>query len=129
MSLSDKLKIWRTHKPIKISKSKILTLFFKSHNKMKNLLIFLSIKSMIQSQNDYIQSQNNSFNRLEVQMSRLINIVKDRMRKLYLTHIRPFPIALAILMKTKNHGLLETSTKNQFHHTNLNLINFKPWTN
>jgi len=36
------------------------------------------MESMIQSQKDYIQFQNDSFNRLESQMSRLINRVNDR---------------------------------------------------
>ena len=33
---------------------------------------------MIQSQNDYIQSQNDSFNRLEAQMVHLVNTINDR---------------------------------------------------
>ena len=62
-------------------------------------------------------------------MSRYINIVKDRNEKLCLTHIRPFQIALAILIEIKNLGVLETLIKTQFHHTNLNLTNSKSWTN
>ena len=81
-----------------------------------------SMKNLIQSENNFFQS----INRLEVQMSRYINIVKDRNEKLYLTHIRPFQIAQAILIETKNLGVLETLIKTQFHHTNLNLTNFKP---
>ena len=38
------------------------------------------------------------------------------MRKLYLTHIRSFPIALVILIKMKNLGVLETLIKTQFYH-------------
>jgi len=37
-----------------------------------------SMECMIQSQKDYIQSQNGSFNRLEAQMSHLINRVNDK---------------------------------------------------
>ena len=37
-----------------------------------------SLESMIQSLKDYVQSQNDSFNRLEVQMSCfLLNLIKD----------------------------------------------------
>ena len=50
------------------------------------------------------------------------------MRKLYLTHVRPLPIALVILIKTKNHGVLKTLTKSQFHHINLNLTNINSLT-
>ena len=39
------------------------------------------MESMIQCQNNYIQSQNDSFNWLKAQMSRLINIVNDRNEK------------------------------------------------
>ena len=40
-----------------------------------------SIESMIQFQNNYIQSQNDSFNRLEAQMGHLINTINDRNKK------------------------------------------------
>ena len=36
---------------------------------------------MIQSQNNYIQSQNNSFNRLEAQIGHLVNTINDRNEK------------------------------------------------
>ena len=62
-------------------------------------------------------------------MSHLINIVNDQNEETLSNNVRPFPIALAILIRTKNHGALETLTKSQFHHTNLNLTNFKLWTN
>ena len=62
-------------------------------------------------------------------MSRLINIVKGMNEELYLTHFLPFPIDLAILIGSKNNGVLETLTKIQFSHTNLNLTNPKLWTN
>ena len=51
------------------------------------------------------------------------------MRKIYLTHILPFLIALTILIGTKNLGILKTLIKTQFHYTNLSLTNSKPWTN
>ena len=37
---------------------------------------------MIRSQNDYIQSQNDSFNRLEVQMGHLVSITNERNEKI-----------------------------------------------
>ena len=43
--------------------------------------------------------------------------------------MKPFPITLSISIGTKNHGVLETLTKIQFHHTNLNLTNLKFLTN
>jgi len=87
------------------------------------------MKSMIQSQNDYIQSQNDSFNRLEAQMSRLLNIVNNNNEKTLPNTFRPFPISLAILIGTKNHGVLKILIKIQFSHTNLKLTNPKPLTN
>ena len=41
------------------------------------------------------------------------------MKKFHLAYVRLFSIALVILMKTKNHGVLETLTKIQFHHETL----------
>ena len=81
-----------------------------------------SIENLIQSENNFFQS----IDRLEEQMSRYINIMNERIRKLYLTHVPPFLIALAILIRTKNDGALETLTKIQFYHKTLNLTNFKP---
>ena len=51
---------------------------------------------MIQSQKDYIQSQNNSFNRLEAQMSRLINRVNDMIEE-------TLPITFSIISDCPNH--------------------------
>ena len=87
---------------------------------------------MIQSQNDYIQSQNEylqSIDRLEEKMSHLVKKLMIGMRRLYLTHYWPFSILLAMLIGTKNHDILETLTKIQFHHNFLNLTNPKSWTN
>jgi len=84
-----------------------------------------SLKNLIQSENNFFQS----VNRVEAQMSRLINKVKERNEEFYLIHVRPFPIALTILMKPKNYGVYETLTNIQFHHINLNLTNSKPGTN
>ena len=80
-----------------------------------------SMKNLIRSKNNF----NQSVNRLEVQVSRLINIMKER-NKETLTHVRLFSIALTILIRTTNHGVLETLTKSQFHQTNLKLTNSKP---
>jgi len=71
-----------------------------------------SMKYMFQGQNSFTQS----INRLEAQMSHLVNTMKDRNGKLYLIHYWLFLILLAILIKTKNHGVLETLTKIQFLH-------------
>jgi len=68
---------------------------------------------MIQSQNDYIQSQNNSFHRLEAQMGHLVNTINVRNEKLSLSNFWPFPTPLAILIGIKNHGVLETLTNDQ----------------
>ena len=51
---------------------------------------------MIQSQNDYIQSQNDSFNRLEVQMGYLVNTINDRNEK-------TLPNTLLIIFYSPNH--------------------------
>ena len=83
------------------------------------------MENLIQSENNFFQS----IDRLEVQMSRYINIVKDKNEETLPTHIRLFPIALTILIGTKNLGVLETLIKIQFHHINLNLTNSNPWTN
>jgi len=84
-----------------------------------------STKNLIQSENDFFQS----VNRLEAQMSRLINIVNDKNEKTLPNIFSTILIALTILIGTKNHGIFETLTKSQFHHINLNLINFNPLTN
>jgi len=87
------------------------------------------MESMIQSQKDYIQSQNNFFNTLEAQMSRLINKVNDRNEKTLPITFSAIPDYPSQLIGTKNHGILETSTKIQFDHIILNLINIKPLKN
>ena len=88
-----------------------------------------SIESTIQSQNDYIQSQNDSFNRLEAQMSHLVNIINDTNEETLPTQFLTIPDSPSILIGTKNHGALKTLTKIQFSHTNLNLTNLKSLTN
>ena len=62
------------------------------------------MKNLIQSENYFFQS----LNRLEEQMSHLINIVKDRNKKTLPNACLIIPNFIAILMKTKNHGALET---------------------
>ena len=62
-------------------------------------------------------------------MNHLVNTIKDRNEELYLIHYWPFQFFLAILIGTKNYGILETLTKIQFYHNILNLTNPKPWTN
>ena len=49
-----------------------------------------SIESMSQSQNDYVQSQNNSFNRLEAHIGHLINTINDRNEETLPTNFWPF---------------------------------------
>jgi len=53
----------------------------------------------------------------------------DRKEELYQTKFCPFLISLAILIKPKNHDVLEALNMIQFHHTILYLINTKPLTN
>jgi len=60
-----------------------------------------SMENLIQSENNFLHS----VNRLEAQMSHLINIVKDKNEETLPTHLWPFPIALAILTGIKNHGV------------------------
>jgi len=74
-----------------------------------------------------IQSQNNSFKKLEALMSQLNNAYG--VRKLFLINIWSILIALVVLMSAKNYGVLETLTKIQFHHNILNLTNPNPLTN
>jgi len=81
-----------------------------------------SMENLIQSENNFFQS----INRLKAQMSHYINIMKERNQKTLPTHVRSFLIALTILIGTENLGVLETLIKTQFHHTSLNLTNFKP---
>jgi len=89
------------------------------------------MEALVQCQNNFNQSTfdcNQSIDRLEATISYLVNTINDRMKKLSLPNFWPFPIPLAILMGTKNHVVLDTLTKIQFHHI-LNLINPKPLTN
>jgi len=51
---------------------------------------------MIQSQNDYIQSQNNSFNRLEAQMGHLVNTINVRNEK-------TLPIQFLTILDSSSH--------------------------
>jgi len=84
-----------------------------------------SMENLIQSENKFCQS----INRLEVQMSNYINTKKDRNEETLPNTYSTIPDCPSLLIGTKNLGVLETLIKTQFHHTNLNLTNFKPWTN
>jgi len=55
--------------------------------------------------------------------------MKDKNEKTLSNTFFIIPIALTILVGTKNHCILETSTKIQFHHITLNLTSTKPLTN
>ena len=83
------------------------------------------MKNLIQSKNNFLQSVNG----LEAQMSRLINIVKDRNEKTLPNTFSTIPDCPSHLDRTKNHGVLEILTKIQFHYTKLNLTNLKFLTN
>ena len=83
------------------------------------------IENMIQYQNDFIQSNldcTQSINRLEAQMSYLINTNNDRNEETVPPNFWPFSIPLTILIGIKNHGVLETLTRIQFHHNKKNLL-------
>jgi len=70
MSPSDKFKTWWTHNSLKIFKTTIHTLLFKSHHHND---LEKSMKTLIQVQNTF----NQDINRLEVQMSQLINTYRN----------------------------------------------------
>ena len=81
---------------------------------------------MIQSKNDFFQF----INRLEVQISHLVNTMNDKNKETFSPNFWPFSIFLAILIGTKNLDVLKMTLINiQFHHNILNLTNYKPWTN
>ena len=80
---------------------------------------------MIQCQNDFTQP----INRLEAQMSHLVNTISDRNEETLPPQFLTIPNYLVILIGTKNHDVFETLSKIQFHHNILNLTNRKLWTN
>ena len=84
-----------------------------------------SMENLIQSENDFFES----VNRLEAQMGHWSTQLMIEMGKVFLSNFLSFPISLAILIGTKNYGILETLTKILFHHNILNMTNPKPWTN
>ena len=95
--------------PNEIFKFKILTIPSKSHHSKKNPTdINKSMKNLIQAKNYVTQS----INRLEAQMNHLI---KDKDEETLPNTIQPFTISL--------DSVLNTLTKIQSHHTNLNLTN------
>ena len=85
----------------------------------------MSMKNLVQFENDFTQS----INRLEAQMNRLINKVKDRNKKTLPNTFLIIHDCPNILIGTNNHGVLKTLNKIQFHQTNLNLTNLKFLTN
>ena len=91
MSLSDKFKTWRTYNPINFQIQDANSIFQVPPQQEKPTDLEKSIESMIQFQNDYIMSQNDSFNRLEVEMGHLV-ITLNGMRKNSLPTFLPFPI-------------------------------------
>ena len=70
-----------------------------------------------------IQIQSDPLKMIETRLSRLENMHKNK--KTLPTQSLTIASLLAILMKTKNHEILKTLTKIQFHYTNLNLTNSK----
>ena len=79
-----------------------------------------SMESMIQFQSDPL-------NMIEARLSRLKNMRRNK--KTLPTQSWLFATLLAILRKIKNHCILKTLTKVQFHHKTLNLTNINPLTN
>jgi len=74
-----------------------------------------------------IQSQNDPLDMIEVRLSRLENMRRNK--ETLPTQSLTILDTLTILMKTKNHGILKTLIKIQFHHKTLNLTNINPLTN
>ena len=84
-----------------------------------------SMKNLIQSENNFFQS----INRLEAQMSCYINIVKDRNEETLPNTYSTILDCPSHIDRNEDLGVLETLIKTQFHYTNLNLTNYKLWTN
>ena len=84
-----------------------------------------SMKNMIQSENNFFQS----INRLEPQMSHYINIMKDRNEKTLPNTCLTIPDYPSHIDRNAESWCLGDLVNTQFHHTNLNLSNSKPWTN
>ena len=79
---------------------------------------------LIQRENSYTQS----INKVEVRISQLENIYRNK--KALPTQSLTIPnFPSHIDGNQESHGVLETSTKIQFHHTISNLTNPKSWTN
>ena len=76
-----------------------------------------SMESMIQFQNDPLDM-------IEVRLSRLENMRRNK--ETLPTQSLTILDTLTILMKIKNHGILKTLTKIQFYHKTLNLTNINP---
>ena len=74
-----------------------------------------------------IQFQSNPLDMIEARLNRLENMRRNK--ETIPTQSLTIPDILAILMKTKNHGISKVLTKIQFYHKNLNLTNINPLTN
>ena len=66
-----------------------------------------SMKNLIHSENNF----NQSVNRLEAQMSHLLNIIIQKNEKILPNTCSIIPYCPAILIIMKNHGVLEILTK------------------
>jgi len=69
-----------------------------------------------------IQFQSNLLNMIEARLSRLENMLSNK--KTLPSQFLTILDSSSHIDETKNHGILKTLTKIQFHHTNLNLSNF-----
>ena len=74
-----------------------------------------------------IQFQSDPFDMIEVKLNQLENMRRNE--ETFPTHSLTIPTLLTILMKIKNHGILKTLIKIQFHHKTLNLTNINQLTN
>ena len=78
---------------------------------------------MIQSEDSFAQS----IDMIEVRLSRLENM--HRNEKTLPTQSLTIPDTSSHIDGNKNHGILKTMNKIQFHHKTLNLTDIKPLTN
>ena len=83
-----------------------------------------SMESLIHSENNFFPI----YNRLEGQMSHLINVVKDRNEETPTT-CSTIPDCPSHIDENQESWYLETLTKIQFHHKTLNLTIVNPMTN
>ena len=84
-----------------------------------------SMKNLIQSENNFFQS----INRLEAQMSHLINRVKDRNEKTLPSPCLTIPNCPSHIDENQKSWRLGDFDQDSIHHNILNLININPLTN